>query len=115
MDAYQTIHFHCGTKNISYFLEPAMLLGIFSRERFSIEFTGITNDAWDQPVDFIRDQLVPLLKDLFQMDDLILKINKRGFKGNETGSVELAISGIKRFLPSINKYFFNLVNRKEQR
>ena len=104
MDSYQTVHFHCGNKNISYFLEPAILLGLFSRELFSIEFTGITNDCWDQPVDFIRDQLVPLLKDLYSFDSLIVKINKRGFKGNSTGSVEFSISSIKKSLPSIKKY-----------
>ena len=104
MDAYETIHFHCGEKNISYFLEPAILLGLYSQERFSIEFTGVTNDCWDQPVDFLRDQLVPLLKDLYGFDDMILKINKRGFKGNETGSVQLAVKAIQKHLPSINKY-----------
>lgn len=103
MDAYQTVHFHCGDKNISYFLESAILLGLFSRELFSIEFTGITNDCWDQPVDLIRDQLVPLLKDLYALDTLIVKINKRGFKGNATGSVEFSVAGIKTKLPSICK------------
>lgn len=104
MDAYQTIHFHCGDKNISYFLESAILLGLFSREQFSIEFTGVTNDCWEQPVDFLRDQLVPLLKDLFALESLVIKINKRGFKGNATGSVEFSVTGIKGALPSIDKW-----------
>lgn len=105
-DAFTTQHFHCFHRAISYFLEPVLLLGLYSGEGLNIEFTGITNDSWDAPADYLRDQLAPLLIDLFGLDGIVVKINKRGFRGADTGSVEVKIPAIKTCLPAIKKYIF---------
>lgn len=102
-DAFSTSHFHCLHRSISFYLEPVLLLGVYSAEGLNVEFTGITNDCWDAPADYYRDQVAPLLEQLFDLQGLLVKINKRGFKGNDGGSVEVRVPAVKKVLPAISK------------
>lgn len=54
--------FDCGVdRSMVYFLEPLILLGLFSKDSIEITLKGITNDNIDISTDCVRNGLIPLL------------------------------------------------------
>nr|ACF86565.1 unknown [Zea mays] len=70
----------CGVhRGIGYFLEPLILLGLFSRAPISIRLKGITNDTKDPSVDTFRTTTLHMLKHFgVPLDGFDLNIDSRG-------------------------------------
>lgn len=96
--------FNCQTsRSIVYYLEPMILLGLFSRVSLAITFEGITNDSIDLSVDAIKDALFPILKACYpEHFSAELKIVQRGFRPTGAGKVTFSINSIRYTLPNIS-------------
>jgi RNA 3'-terminal phosphate cyclase-like protein len=102
-EAEAEFEFDCrNTRSITYFLEPLILLGLFSKGGLRFNLTGITNDSVDLTVDAVRDSLLPLLhtcyKEVFAAE---LKIHQRGFRPSGNGRVSFSISPVRTTLPPL--------------
>ncbi|KAI5603033.1 hypothetical protein POPTR_001G216400v4 [Populus trichocarpa] len=86
----------CGeSRAIGYFLEPLLVLGLFSKKALSIRLKGITNDSNDPCVDTFRSTTLPLLKQFgVPSEGLELKIESRGAPPHGGGEVLLSIPNI---------------------
>ncbi|PNT19037.1 hypothetical protein POPTR_009G016000v4 [Populus trichocarpa] len=83
----------CGvSRAIGYFLEPLVVLGLFSKKPLSIRLKGITNDSKDPCVDTFRSATLPLLKQFgVPSEGLELKIESRGAPPHGGGEVLLSV------------------------
>ncbi|KAJ6947779.1 RNA 3'-terminal phosphate cyclase-like protein [Populus alba x Populus x berolinensis] len=86
----------CGeSRAIGYFLEPLLVLGLFSKKPLSTRLKGITNDSNDPCVDTFRSTTLPLLKQFgVPSEGLELKIESRGAPPHGGGEVLLSIPNI---------------------
>lgn len=54
--------FDCGLEwSVTYFIEPILILGLFSKNSLELTFKGITNDNIDISIDCVRNGLIPFL------------------------------------------------------
>ncbi|CAK7332029.1 unnamed protein product [Dovyalis caffra] len=83
----------CGvSRAIGYFLEPLIVLGLFSKKPLSIRLKGITSDSKDPCVDTFRSTTLPLLKQFgVPSEGLELKIESRGSPPHGGGEVLLSV------------------------
>ncbi|KAJ6895282.1 RNA 3'-terminal phosphate cyclase-like protein isoform X1 [Populus alba x Populus x berolinensis] len=83
----------CGvSRAIGYFLEPLVVLGLFSKKPLTIRLKGITNDSKDPCVDTFRSATLPLLKQFgVPSEGLELKIESRGVPPHGGGEVLLSV------------------------
>lgn len=77
--------------SISYYLVPMLLLGPFSKNKFSIIFKGLTSKKGEPGLDFIRWAYLPLL-DKFGIKDVELHTLKRGCPPLAGGEVHLIVN-----------------------
>ncbi|KAL9405355.1 hypothetical protein Peur_002327 [Populus x canadensis] len=86
----------CGeSRAVGYFLEPLLVLGLFSKKALSIRLKGITNDSNDPCVDTFRSTTLPLLKQFgVPSEGLELKIESHGAPPHGGGEVLLSIPNI---------------------
>lgn len=104
LDQSQDHSFCCQeTRSIVYYLEPLILLGLYSRQSLQITLEGITNDSVDLSVDAVKDALFPILKacynDSFAAE---IKIVQRGFRPTAGGKVFFSINSIRYSLSSLS-------------
>ncbi|POO01388.1 RNA 3'-terminal phosphate cyclase type [Trema orientale] len=83
----------CGvSRSIGYFMEPLLLLGLFSKKPLTIRLKGITNDSKDPSVDTFLTTTLPILKHFgVPSEGLKLKIESRGAPPQGGGEVLLSI------------------------
>ncbi|KDP27601.1 hypothetical protein JCGZ_19606 [Jatropha curcas] len=83
----------CGlSRSIGYFLEPLIVLGLFSKKSLVIRLKGITNDSKDPCVDTFRSTTLPTLKRFgVPSEGLELKIESRGVPPHGGGEVLLSV------------------------
>lgn len=93
--------FDCGLDRcISYYLEYLLVIAIFSKSALNVHLQGITNDEYDNSVDSIQQELLPLLKERYGFDnELQMKVLKRGYLPLGGGDVHVIIPSVK----SLNK------------
>ncbi len=103
LDSRTESTFDCGTtRAISYYIEPLIILGLFSREQLSLSLSGITNESIDLSIDAMKDALLPYLKACYpEHFNCEIKIVERGFRPSGKGLVNFTIRAIKRTLPNI--------------
>lgn len=96
-------HFDCGSyRAISYYVEPLIVLGLFSKNQLELKLKGITNDNIDLSIDLMRNALVPLLKEYYNDEVSIdLKALQKGFRPSANGLVYIRVTGIKHNLPAL--------------
>ena len=89
--------FDCHTyRSIGYYLEYLLLVAMFSKTAVNIHLKGITNDDYDNSVDSIQQELIPLLKNKYGFDnELFLKIVSRGYLPGGGGDVHVIIPSIR--------------------
>jgi len=82
------------------------ILGIapFSKKPFNLTLLGITNDDQDLSVDTLSSTTVDLIKQ-FGVEEINIKINKRGAPPEGGGSVTLQCSPVRQLKP------INLINQ----
>ncbi|XP_062082478.1 probable RNA 3'-terminal phosphate cyclase-like protein [Humulus lupulus] len=83
----------CGvSRSIGYFMEPILLLGLFSKKPLTIRLKGITNDSKDPSIDTFQSTALPILKRFgVPSEGLKLKIESRGAPPQGGGEVVLSI------------------------
>ncbi|KAJ4835986.1 hypothetical protein Tsubulata_022940 [Turnera subulata] len=83
----------CGvSREIGYFLEPLIVLGLFAKKPLPIRLKGITNDSKDSCVDTFCSTTLPMLKQFgVPSEGLELKIESRGVPPNGGGEVLLSV------------------------
>ncbi|XP_039255608.2 RNA 3'-terminal phosphate cyclase-like protein [Styela clava] len=74
-------------RSISYLLEVIFFLAPFCKERVKATLRGVTNDSSDPTVDFYRLTSLPVMRMFGVLDDLELKVIKRGFAPEGGGEV----------------------------
>ncbi|KAG5253515.1 hypothetical protein OIU76_020710 [Salix suchowensis] len=95
MGGRHLVHYCGESRAIGYFLEPLLVLGLFSKKPLSIRLKGITNDSKDPSVDTFRSTTLPLLKQFgVPSEGLELKIESRGAPPHGGGDVLLSIPNI---------------------
>lgn len=77
--------------SISYYLLPMLLLGPFSKNKFSIIFKGLTSKKGEPGLDFVKWAYLPML-DKFGIKDVELHTLKRGCPPLAGGEVHLIIN-----------------------
>ena len=94
-----TVFHDCGTsRSIGWFVEGILPLLLLGKESSTIKFSGITNDAWDLSVDTLQYVTIPLLRKI-GIQDLSLKISRRGAVPNGGGLIEFTCSVCKEIFP----------------
>jgi RNA 3'-terminal phosphate cyclase-like protein len=103
MDSKSESTFDCGsTRAISYYIEPLVFIGLYSKEQLSLSLAGITNESIDLSIDTIKDALFPFLKACYPDHfDGEIKIIERGFRPSGKGLVQFTVKSVKRTLSSI--------------
>ena len=97
-------HFQCQkTRSIVYYLEPLILLGLYSKQSIKITFEGITNDSVDNSIDVVKDALLPVLKACYD-DHFVceVKIISRGFRPSANGKVSFSINSVRNAIKNVN-------------
>ncbi|KAJ6425135.1 hypothetical protein OIU84_025831 [Salix udensis] len=95
MGGRHLVHYCGESRAIGYFLEPLLVLGLFSKKPLSIRLKGITNDSKDPSVDTFRSTTLPLLKQFgVPSEGLELKIESRGAPPHGGGDVLLSVPNI---------------------
>lgn len=70
----------CGThRAIAYFLEPVLLLSLYSKTPLELELVGLTSSALDQSVDSLANCLIPMIKKYVPDWFCDIKILQRGY------------------------------------
>lgn len=94
------ITFDCrNERSITYFLEPLILMGLFSKSGIRLTFEGITNDSVDLTADAVKDGLLPLLKASYgEQVTTEIKVNQRGFRPTAGGKVLFSVRSIRNSL-----------------
>jgi len=88
--------FECGEERcITYFLEPLLVLSLFGKSRLSVKLRGITNDEIDISVDSFANCTLHILKHFQIQGEILLKVNKRGFKPAGAGEVIFRVPFVK--------------------
>ncbi len=60
------LYFDCGLlRSISYFLEPIIFLGIYSKNYLELKLKGITNDNIDIHIDNFKNALIPFISKIY--------------------------------------------------
>lgn len=81
----------CGLdRSITYYLEVLMCFAPFCKEKLEISLTGVTNDDLDSSVDALKLTTIPLMikyLNIYDKEEIDLKIVSRGFKPNGGGEV----------------------------
>lgn len=97
--------FDCGNyRSITYFLEPLIVLGLFSKTKLHIKFKGLTNDSIDLPVDLYQNALVPMLKEFYEgLFMLDIKTIQKGFRPSANGLVQFKVGSVKKTLPVLRQ------------
>uniref|UniRef100_A0A1I7S966 RNA 3'-terminal phosphate cyclase-like protein n=2 Tax=Bursaphelenchus xylophilus TaxID=6326 RepID=A0A1I7S966_BURXY len=97
-----SVEFDCGnTRPISYFLEALLYIAPFCGQAINAKLTGVTNKEGELSVDALRACWLPVFSK-FIMDDenLIIKINSRGFFPGGGGSVTFTSPVVKKLRPT---------------
>lgn len=97
--------FDCGPhRAISYYLEPLIIMGIFSKKQLEIKLKGITHDNIDLSVDLMRNALLYMLKEYYEGAIYMeLKTFQKGFRPSANGLVYFKVSAIKKNLPALKQ------------
>lgn len=97
------LHFDCGTtRGIAYYLEYLLLMAMTGKTTLNVHLHGLTNHPQDNSVDSIQNQLIPLLKQHYGLDnELQMRILKRGYLPEAGGHVHVVIPSVRKF-PKIN-------------
>ena len=95
--------FDCGAyRAISYFLEPLIILGLFSKNQMELKLKGITHDNIDVSVDLYRNALAPMLKEFYNEEvSLDIKVIQKGFRPSANGLVSVRVGAVKHNLPAL--------------
>lgn len=95
--------FDCGSSRaISYFVEPLIVLGLFSKNQIELKLKGITNDNIDLSIDLMRNALAPMLKEYYSDTvSMDIKVLQRGFRPGANGLVSFRVGAIKKYLPAL--------------
>lgn len=85
------INHDCGLeRSISYYLEVLMSFAPFCKEKVQANLNGVTNDNLDYSVDSYKLTTIPLMikyLNIYDTEEIELKIISRGFKPNGGGEV----------------------------
>lgn len=74
-------------RSVGYLLEVLFCLAPFCKERVKTTLRGVTNDPTDPTVDFYRLTSLPVMRMFGVLNDLELKVIKRGFAPEGGGEV----------------------------
>lgn len=100
----------CGTsKSIGWFIEGIIPLVVFAKLPVRIDFTGITNDAFDFSVDILRNVTFPLMRN-FGIEGMAITVKRRGAAPNGGGLVEFTAPIVRELRP-INVVDSGLIKR----
>lgn len=72
-----------------------MVLSLFGKSRLSVKLRGITNDEIDISVDSFANCTLHILKHFQIQGEILLKVNKRGFKPAGAGEVLFRVPFVK--------------------
>ncbi|KAL0011893.1 hypothetical protein SO802_007001 [Lithocarpus litseifolius] len=108
---HDLVHDCALTRSISYYLEPLLVLALFSKKPLTITLRGITNDSKDPSVDTFRSTTLQLLKRFgVPSEGLDLRIVSRGSAPLGGGEVILSIP-IVHCLNAVNLTDVGMVKR----
>lgn len=86
-------------RSIGYLLEVLFCLAPFCKERVHATLKGVTDNRIDPSVDYYRLTSLPLLRSFGVLDELELKLIKRGFAPNGDGEVMFTCPNPKKLRP----------------
>lgn len=86
-------------RSIGYYLEILFCLAPFCKHRVKATLRGVTNDSTDPTVDYYKATTLPVMRQFGILDDLELKIIKRGFAPDGGGEVHFHCPNPKKLRP----------------